>query len=81
MDLLFVTAVKLKKHLTEGTSAVSVSQSRPALFATPTSASKLPVKPKIQPKSFSTPQTSGHSKQGELSVHVPTFHYVSLCRM
>ncbi|XP_048032024.1 microtubule-associated tumor suppressor 1 homolog A isoform X1 [Megalobrama amblycephala] len=69
---LSTSDVKLKNHLTEGTSAVSVSQSRPALFATPTSASKLPVKPKVQPKSFSTPQTSGHSKQDHAEPSVGT---------
>lgn len=57
----------LKIHLTEGASAVSGSQSRSALFAAPASASKLPVKSKLQTKSSSTSQTNGHPKQGEPS--------------
>ncbi|XP_051715510.1 microtubule-associated tumor suppressor 1 homolog A isoform X2 [Ctenopharyngodon idella] len=69
---LSTSDVKLKIHLTEGTNAVSGSQSRSAVFAAPTSASKLPVKPKIQPKSFSTPQTSGHSKQAHAEPSVGT---------
>ncbi|XP_056092222.1 microtubule-associated tumor suppressor 1 homolog A isoform X2 [Rhinichthys klamathensis goyatoka] len=72
-----LSASKLKPGTTgkDGSSATDIpsprsklstsdgSQSRPAVFTTSTSASKLPVKPKIQPKSLSTPQTSGHSKQ------------------
>uniref|UniRef100_A0A9J7WXD2 Microtubule associated tumor suppressor 1a n=1 Tax=Cyprinus carpio carpio TaxID=630221 RepID=A0A9J7WXD2_CYPCA len=46
-----------------GASAVSGSQSRSALFAAPASASKLPVKSKLQTKSSSTSQTNGHPKQ------------------
>ncbi|KAK7138153.1 hypothetical protein R3I94_013701 [Phoxinus phoxinus] len=69
---LSTSDVKLKTHLTEGSSAVSGSQSRPAVFTTSTSASKLPVKPKIQPKSFST-QTSGHSKQDHAESSMGTF--------
>ncbi|XP_067313821.1 microtubule-associated tumor suppressor 1 homolog A isoform X1 [Pseudorasbora parva] len=65
---LSASDVKLKIHSTEGTSGVSGSQSRPAV-----SASKLPVKPKIQPKSFSTSQTSGHSKQDHAEPSVGTF--------
>ncbi|XP_056328036.1 microtubule-associated tumor suppressor 1 homolog A isoform X3 [Danio aesculapii] len=55
--------VKLKVPLTEDASTVSGSQSRPAVFSAPTSASKLPLKPKIQLKSSSTSQTSGQPKQ------------------
>nr|XP_005157297.1 microtubule-associated tumor suppressor 1 homolog A isoform X1 [Danio rerio] len=55
--------VKLKVPLTEGASTVSGSQSRPAVFSAPTSASKLPVKPKIQLKSSSASQPSGQPKQ------------------
>ncbi|XP_016423202.1 microtubule-associated tumor suppressor 1 homolog isoform X3 [Sinocyclocheilus rhinocerous] len=56
--------VKLKIHLTAGAIAVSRSQSRSPVFAAPTSASKLPVKLKLQTKSSSTSQANGHPKQG-----------------
>ncbi|XDV37144.1 hypothetical protein PO909_006797 [Leuciscus waleckii] len=69
---LSTSDVKLKIHLTEGASAVSGSQSRP-VFTTSTSVSKLPVKPKTLPKSFSTPQTSGHSKQDHAESSMGTF--------
>ncbi|XP_051514179.1 microtubule-associated tumor suppressor 1 homolog isoform X2 [Myxocyprinus asiaticus] len=58
--------VKLKIHLTEGTSAISrEAHSRPALStAAPTGSASKPVKPKTLPKSSSTSsQTSGHPKQ------------------
>ncbi|XP_058653272.1 microtubule-associated tumor suppressor 1 homolog A isoform X3 [Onychostoma macrolepis] len=64
--------VKLKIHLTEGASAVSGSQSRSAVFATPASASKLPVKSKLQTKSSSTSQTNGHTKQDHAEPPVGT---------
>ncbi|XP_039521575.1 microtubule-associated tumor suppressor 1 homolog A isoform X3 [Pimephales promelas] len=48
------------------------SQSRPAVFTTSKSVSKLPVKPKTQPKSFSTPQTSGCSKQDHVESSMGT---------
>ncbi|XP_077092193.1 microtubule-associated tumor suppressor 1 homolog A isoform X3 [Siphateles boraxobius] len=70
---LSTSDVKLKIHLTEGASVVSGSQSRVPVFKTSTSASKLPVKPKMQPKSFSTPQTSGHSKQDHPESSMGTF--------
>ncbi|XP_051506255.1 microtubule-associated tumor suppressor 1 homolog isoform X2 [Myxocyprinus asiaticus] len=59
--------VKLKIHLTGGTSAVSEEAHSRPVPSTPAptgSASKLPVKPKTLPKSSSaSSQTSGHLKQ------------------
>ncbi|XP_016366657.1 microtubule-associated tumor suppressor 1 homolog isoform X2 [Sinocyclocheilus rhinocerous] len=69
---LSTSDVKLKIHLTEGASAVSGSQSRFALFAAPASASKLPVKSRLQTKSSSTSQTNGHPKQDHAEPPVGT---------
>ncbi|XP_050983771.1 microtubule-associated tumor suppressor 1 homolog A isoform X1 [Labeo rohita] len=69
---LSTSDVKLKIHLTEGASAVSGSQTRSAVFAAPTSASKLPVKSRLQTKSSSTSQTNGHLKQDQAEPSVGT---------
>ncbi|XP_059377361.1 microtubule-associated tumor suppressor 1 homolog isoform X2 [Carassius carassius] len=60
---LSTSDVELKIHLTEGASAVSRSQSRSAVFTAPASASKLPMKPKLQTKNSSTSHSNGHAKQ------------------
>ncbi|XP_026136435.1 microtubule-associated tumor suppressor 1 homolog isoform X1 [Carassius auratus] len=61
-----------KLSTSDGPSAVSGSQSRSALFAAPASASKLPVKSKLQTKSSSTSQTNGHPKQDHAEPPVGT---------
>ncbi|KAL1262192.1 hypothetical protein QQF64_007457 [Cirrhinus molitorella] len=71
---LSTSDVKLKINLTEGASAVSGSQSRSAAFAAPPSASKLPVKSKLQTKSSSTSQTNGHLKQEHAEPSVGTLN-------
>ncbi|XP_073676128.1 microtubule-associated tumor suppressor 1 homolog A isoform X2 [Garra rufa] len=71
---LSTSDVKLKIHLTEGASAVSGSLSRSAAFAAPPSASKLPVKSKLQTKSSSTSQTNGHPKPDHAEPSVGTLN-------
>ncbi|XP_059371530.1 microtubule-associated tumor suppressor 1 homolog A isoform X1 [Carassius carassius] len=61
-----------KLSTSDGASAVSGSQSRSALFAAPASASKLPVKSKLQTKSSSTSQTNGYPKQDHAEPPVGT---------